>query len=102
MGNNQSIVNRYKRLAKPQTNTNSPRLAIDLQKSKTSAGSNTEADINAAIQTLQEAKKTGSPEANIDAAINIAIRISQEVKKNGPSEDLPALRKCNHYKLQMR
>jgi hypothetical protein len=29
MGNNQSTVNRHNRLAKPQTNTNSPRLATD-------------------------------------------------------------------------
>jgi hypothetical protein len=96
MGNNQSTVNR---LAKPQ---NSPRLAIDLQKSKTFVGSNTKADMDAVIQILQEAKETGSPKANIDAAINTATRISQEVKENGRPEDLAALRKCNHYKLQMR
>jgi hypothetical protein len=50
----------------------------DLHESKTSTGSHTQADIDA------------------------AIRILQEVKKNGSPEDLAALRKCNYYKLQMR
>lgn len=36
MGNNQSTINRHNRLAKPQTNTNSPRLATDTPASASS------------------------------------------------------------------
>jgi hypothetical protein len=176
MGNNQSTVNRHNRLAKPQTNTNSPRLATDSPASASSryadwsaksrhqvreaplspldtesgsgdymkqeedvvgqipprtrgrplsmisrsnskansrAGSRTNSRTNslsyffgsrhgsaAKLTDLHDSKTsvTSHTQADLDAA----IRILQDIKKNGSPEDLAALRKYNHSKLQMR